>query len=45
VDDGEKTLRLMKEQQGKIGGSLRIATSHHIGVHRLPPFLKAYTQQ
>jgi DNA-binding transcriptional LysR family regulator len=45
VDDNEKTLILMKEQQGKIGGSLRIATSHHIGVHRLPPFLKAYTQQ
>ncbi|MFT5419315.1 MAG: DNA-binding transcriptional LysR family regulator [Candidatus Endobugula sp.] len=45
VDDNEKTLRLMKDRQGTVGGSLRIATSHHIGVHRLPPFLKAYTQQ
>lgn len=45
LEDSEKTIRLMKEQQGAIGGTLRIATSHHIGVHRLPPFLKTYTQQ
>ncbi|MBX2882913.1 MAG: LysR family transcriptional regulator [Granulosicoccus sp.] len=25
-------------------GQLRLATSHHIGIHRLPPILKAYTQ-
>lgn len=45
LEDSEKTILLMKEQQGAIGGTLRIATSHHIGVHRLPPFLKTYTQQ
>ncbi len=28
----------------KVGGKLRLATSHHIGIHRLPPVLKAYTQ-
>lgn len=28
----------------KVGGKLRLATSHHIGIHRLPPILKAYTQ-
>jgi len=28
----------------KVGGQLRLATSHHIGIHRLPPILKAYTQ-
>jgi DNA-binding transcriptional LysR family regulator len=44
VEDSEKTIRVMKEQQGTINGILRIATSHHIGVHRLPPFLKIYTQ-
>jgi len=27
-----------------VGGRLRLATSHHIGIHRLPPILKAYTQ-
>lgn len=29
---------------GDVGGSLTMATSHHIGLHRLPPILKAYTQ-
>ena len=28
----------------EVGGQLRLATSHHIGIHRLPPILKAYTQ-
>ncbi len=27
-----------------IGGRLRLATSHHVGIHRLPPVLKAFTQ-
>ena len=27
-----------------VGGSLTLATSHHIGLHRLPPLLKAYTR-
>ncbi len=27
-----------------IGGRLQLATSHHIGIHRLPTVLKAYTQ-
>lgn len=45
LEDSENTVRLMKQQQGSISGQLRIATSHHIGVHRLPPFLKSYTQQ
>ncbi len=27
-----------------ISGQLRLATSHHIGIHRLPPILKAFTQ-
>lgn len=30
---------------GHIGGELRIATSHHIGLHRLPPALQAFSQQ
>ncbi|WP_227368729.1 LysR family transcriptional regulator [Halomonas sp. M20] len=29
---------------GDIRGSLIMATSHHIGLHRLPPILKTYTQ-
>jgi len=28
----------------EVGGRLRLATSHHIGIHRLPTILKTYTQ-
>lgn len=28
----------------KVAGKLRLATSHHIGIHRLPPVLKTFTQ-
>lgn len=27
-----------------VSGRLRLATSHHIGIHRLPPILKSFTQ-
>ena len=27
-----------------VGGKLRLGTSHHVGIHRLPPVLKAFTQ-
>ena len=27
-----------------VSGPLRLATSHHVGIHRLPPVLKAFTQ-
>lgn len=30
---------------GEVSGQLSIAISHHIGLHRLPPVLKAYSQQ
>jgi DNA-binding transcriptional LysR family regulator len=29
---------------GRVAGRLRVGTSHHIGLHRLPPILRAYTQ-
>jgi len=29
---------------GAVGGRLRLGTSHHVGIHRLPPVLKAFTQ-
>jgi len=28
---------------GELGGELRLATSHHIGLHRLPPVLRAFS--
>lgn len=42
IDD---TQRYMSESSHTINGELRIATSHHIGIHRLPPVLKEYRQQ
>lgn len=31
--------------QGTVGGRLRIGTSHHVGLHRLPPVLRAFSAQ
>jgi len=41
VDDSRRALANLA---GDVAGSLTMATSHHIGLHRLPPLLKAYTQ-
>ncbi|ODS23197.1 hypothetical protein AB835_10165 [Candidatus Endobugula sertula] len=45
LDAIKDTQRFMLAQQGDVKGELRLATSHHIGIHRLPPILTAYTQQ
>lgn len=42
LEDGRRALSHLHE---KIGGRLSIGTSHHIGLHRLPPVLRAFTQQ
>ena len=39
----EDTRRLLNNINGAIAGSLVLGTSHHIGLHRLPPVLKAFT--
>ena len=40
VSDAERELRALG---GQVSGSLRIATSHHVGLHHLPPILKAFS--
>lgn len=42
VDDSRRALANLS---GQVGGKLTLATSHHIGLHRLPPLLKLYTQR
>ncbi len=37
--------QLMTDLSGKTMGTLPLATSHHIGLHRLPPVLKDFVQQ
>ncbi len=36
------TERLIRERSGEVVGTLRVATSHHIGLHHLPPALRAF---
>ncbi|WP_250461844.1 LysR family transcriptional regulator [Microbulbifer litoralis] len=40
VSDAERELRALGNE---VTGSLRIATSHHVGLHHLPPVLKAFS--
>lgn len=42
VDDSR---RAISNLSGEVSGQLSIGTSHHIGLHRLPPVLRQYTQQ
>lgn len=42
IDD---TKRFMRDLTGDVSGCLRIATSHHIGLHRLPPVLTRFIAQ
>lgn len=41
VDDSRRALGNLT---GDVSGSLTLATSHHIGLHRLPPILGAYVK-
>lgn len=41
----EDTRQMIADLAGAVSGSLRLAISHHIGLHRIPPLLKAYTSQ
>jgi DNA-binding transcriptional LysR family regulator len=40
----DDSIRAISNLSGEIRGPLRFATSHHIGLHRLPPTLKHYTR-
>lgn len=39
----DESRRIIANLHGNIGGPLRIGTSHHIGLHRLPPVLRSFT--
>jgi DNA-binding transcriptional LysR family regulator len=41
IEDGRRALSHLS---ATVSGRLSIGTSHHIGLHRLPPVLRAYTQ-
>ncbi|MBL4606516.1 MAG: LysR family transcriptional regulator [Pseudomonadales bacterium] len=37
--------RAIGNLSGKVEGVLAIGTSHHVGLHRLPPYLKSYSRK
>ncbi len=42
IDDSRT---LLSNLRGDVGGSLRLGTSHHIGLHRLPDVLRAFSER
>lgn len=40
----EDTRRALNNLNGDVSGRLTLATSHHIGLHRLPPLLRTFTR-
>ncbi len=40
IDDSKRALA---DLRGQVAGRLQLGTSHHIGLHRLPPVLREYT--
>jgi DNA-binding transcriptional LysR family regulator len=40
----QEALQSVRDLAGDVGGDLRLATSHHIGLHRLPPVLSYFSQ-
>jgi DNA-binding transcriptional LysR family regulator len=41
----EDMKRAVGNLSGPVTGTLKIGTSHHIGLHRLPPALRAFSTQ
>lgn len=42
LDEVADSRRMLSNLAGRVTGKLSIGTSHHIGLHRLPPVLRAY---
>ena len=45
IQDMEDSKQLMSDLNGHTMGTLSLATSHHIGLHRLPPVLQQYVER
>ena len=41
----DDTRRALTNLSGEVSGRLTLATSHHIGLHRLPPVLRTFTRR
>ncbi|NHO64399.1 LysR family transcriptional regulator [Aestuariicella hydrocarbonica] len=45
LQDVSDTELALSNLSGNVGGTLKLATSHHIGLHHLPQLLKLYTRE
>ncbi|MCR8921711.1 LysR family transcriptional regulator [Dasania sp. GY-MA-18] len=45
LQDVKEAERSIRELRGTVAGTLSIGISHHIGLHRLPPVLQAYSKR
>ncbi len=45
LDEVENSRRAITDLSGRIAGRLSLGTSHHIGLHRLPPLLRELRQR
>lgn len=43
IEEIKRSHQSIQGLTGQLGGELKLATSHHIGLHRLPPVLRAFT--
>ena len=43
INELDESRRIISNLSGRVAGALRIGTSHHIGLHRLPPVLRSFT--
>ena len=43
IEEIKRSHQSIQGLSGQLGGELKLATSHHIGLHRLPPVLRAFT--
>lgn len=44
ISELEETQRIISNLRTQVSGHLKFGTSHHIGLHRLPPVLREYTR-
>ena len=45
LQEHEAAIQAINDLSGHVGGKLRLAISHHLGLHRLPPILKKFAHQ
>ncbi len=43
IEEIKRSHQSIQGLSGQLGGELKLATSHHIGLHRLPPVLRAFS--